>query len=196
MTAWTVPPMWKGRTVVVLASGASLTRAAVASVRHLPRIAVNDTYKLAPDAEIIFALDRSWWQRNAEALAMPGFKVTADAPAAPYPGVLTMRNSGKRGFDPDPAALRTQGNSGGAALHLAVHTGAARILLLGFDMRGAHWHNDRVHAPPTFQRWIRAMDEFAEVVRDRVEVLNCAPSSALHCYRRIELADAMERLAA
>lgn len=197
MEFWTVPPMWTGRTVAVLASGRSLTREVAQSVCHLPRIVVNDTYRRAPDAEIIYASDRTWWERNAEALAMPGLKVTVQGPDKPFPGVLVLRSTGKRGFDPDPSALRNQGNSGGAALHMAVHTGAARILLFGFDMRGAHWHNDRVHAPQTFTRWISAMGELAAALRGRVEVLNCSgPGSALHCFPHARAADVLERLAA
>lgn len=179
-----------------MASGPSMSQAVADAVRHLPRVAVNDTYKLALDAEIIYASDLTWWQRNAAALALPGLKVTVDGVDRSLPGVLALRNTGKRGFDADPGALRTQGNSGGAALHLAVHTGAARILLLGFDMRGPHWHDERVHAPQTFGRWIDAMREFAEAVRDRVEILNCSPWSALRCFPRVNLDDVIERQAA
>src|SRR6185436_8474475 len=111
MTYWTVPPMWKGRTVAVLASGPSMSQSVADSVRHLPRITVNTTYQLARDAEITYACDAVWWAKYPDALEGPGLKVAMEAVPGTHPptpeAVKVLRNSGRTGFDPDPSALRT-----------------------------------------------------------------------------------------
>lgn len=204
---WTVPPMWTGRTVAVLASGPSMSQAVADSVRHLPRIAVNTTFRLAPDAEIIYGCDGRWWREHPEALACPGLKVTIEVlpkhrPNAPAE-VLVLRNTGREGFDPDPTALRTLNNGGGQGAQIAVHAGAARILLLGFDMHGGHWHGPHPEGlanpgPVQMAQWIERLNTIAPILAARgVDVVNCTDGSALRCFRQSTVAaELAERLAA
>jgi hypothetical protein len=109
--------------------------------------------------------------------------------------VLQLLNSGETGFDPDPHCLRTGGNGGYQALHLAVHAGAARVLLFGFDMRGSHWHGDheaplRNPKPHQFANWIERFAAVApELARRGVDVVNCTPDSDLTCFRFASLCD-------
>lgn len=63
--------------------------------------------------------------------------------------------------------------------------GAARILLLGIDMRGKHWHPE--HPEPSrdseYVLYRRAFDKLAPLVKKAgVEVINCSPISALTCF--------------
>ena len=165
---WKVPRMWEGRTVAILASGESMSReVANAVVGRVPTIAINDTYKLAPEADMLYACDAKWWNTNPDALAFGGMKVTLDASLSAR-GVKLLHDSGTSGFDPNPANLRTGHNSGFQALHLAVHAGASRILLLGFDMRGKHWFGDHpAHLqdsdPNVFARFIAEFEKVAPI---------------------------------
>lgn len=201
MTYWTVPPMWAGKTVAVLASGPSMSAEVAAAVRHLPRIAVNTTYRLAPDAEVIYACDAQWWKQNPEALLSPVIKVCVEplrnCRPAVHESINVLRNSGTRGFDPSPNQVRTLNNSGAQALQVAAHAKASTILLCGFDMRGGHWHGD--HEPPLGNASAGKMAQWAESFRDLahglsalgVEVLNCTPGSALDCFPHVRLSDAL-----
>jgi hypothetical protein len=193
MTAryWIVPRMWAGQTVAILASGPSMSQAVADGVRHLPRIAINNTWQLARDADIVYAADRRWWLAHPDAHVGPGLRVSIEPtrgtlPDLPFPA-LVLRNSGAEGFDRDPGCLRTLGNSGGQAIQIAVHAGAARILLFGFDMHGGHWHGP--HARPCgnpsqsfLARCTRAIAHMAQHLPAGVEVINCTPGSALRCF--------------
>ena len=173
-------------------------------VQALPRIAVNDTYKLARDAEAIYAGDASWWWRNPRALECGGMKYCIE----PFPGsrpfvptgVHVLQNTGRQGFDPRPFCLRTHNNGGMQAVQLAIHFGAARILLLGFDMHGGHWHAPHPEGATSakqFEIWISRARRLAEAVSDTVDIVNCTPGSALDCFRFASLDDILrERLAA
>lgn len=206
MSYWTIPPMWAGRTVAVLASGPSMSQAVADRVRHLPRIAINDTYRLAIDAEVIYASDSMWWRMSPQALDCRGIKATVEAVRGIAPNVddrvRVLRNSGREGFDPHPAHVRTLCNSGGTAIQIAVHAKAARILLLGFDMHGGHWHAPHERplgnpGPASFRRWIAHLAGMAKALPAGVEVLNCTPGSALTCFQVASLDDALaEREAA
>ncbi len=199
MSYWTVPPMWTGRTVAVLASGPSMSQAVADAVRHLPRIAVNTTYQLARDAEVVYASDATWWAKHPEAALGPGIKASIElvprhAPKFPY-DVVVLRNTGVQGFDPDPACLRTTGNSGGCAIQIAVHARAARILLLGFDMRGGHWHGPHpkgLSNPSSgfLERSAAAIARMARMITG-VEIINCTPGSALRCFPMMSLDEAL-----
>jgi hypothetical protein len=198
VSAWQVPPLWSGRTVAILASGPSMTQAAADAVRAagVAAIAINSTLRLAPWADMLYAADPEWWGHasNRDALAFPGLRVSCSA----VRGVHQLRNSGVEGFDPDPMALRTGGNSGYQGLHIAIHGGAARVLLLGFDMRGCHWHGPhpagfKVTTSETYARWVTRFPALGKVARARgIEIVNCTPGSALQCFPMADLAEQLE----
>lgn len=160
-----------------------------AVVGRVPTIVINDTYKLAPEADMLYACDAKWWNTHPDALAFRGMKVTLDSSLSAR-GVKLLHDSGQSGFDPDPANLRTGLNSGFQSLQLAVHAGAARVLLLGFDMRGKHWFGDHpAHLqdsdPNVFARFIAEFEKVAPIYAELgVDVVNCTPGSALTCFRR------------
>lgn len=92
------------------------------------------------------------------------------------------------------------GNSGFQAINLAVQFGAARILLVGFDMRvdlGVHWHGRHGAglgdpSEMNVSNWRRILDaaapRFAEL---GVEVINCSPISALTGYPVMNFSEAI-----
>jgi hypothetical protein len=206
MNFWRVPPMWKGQTVAILASGPSMTQATANTVRdaHLPTIVINTTWQLAPWADLLYAADASWWERyKDEVKAFPGIRVSACV-GYKHPDLLFLCNTGKAGFDEDPSCVRTGGNSGYQAIHVALHAHARRILLLGFDMchpqQQAHWHGR--HPEPlrnvgegVFNRWLKHFADLAPVAKSRgTEIINCTPNSALVVWPQVSLEVALHRL--
>lgn len=187
--------MWEGQTVAILASGYSMS-CAVADEVHaagIPAIVINNTYLLAPWAYMLYAADEAWWRKNPEALEFQGLKVSVGE----FRGVLRLNNTGKQGFDADPRNVRTGSNSGYQAVHIAAQAGAARILLCGFNMGGAHWHPDHISPlretpKEIYPRWISYLEELAEILKARgIEVLNCTPDSAIKEIPMADLSDAL-----
>lgn len=149
----------------------------------------------APWADVLYAADSKWWHANkARALAFAGIKVTIRASIDPQ--IHFLEQSHERIFDDRPTHLATGGNSGYQAVHLAVHFGAARIVLLGFDMQATgnrrHWfgnHPKHLNTIQNFAAWVKAFDRLAPVLAGRgVDVVNCTPGSALQCFRTDRLA--------
>lgn len=216
---WRVPRAWEGETAVILAGGPSLREFDTEIFRQLsprPRvIAINDSWRIWPDADVCYFCDAAWFcdQERKNRAAIDGltrfYEMTRwgfwvkggeepGGPRLPH-DVHVLRFTGQRGYDPDPGSLRHGSNSGYQAIHLAAHYGAARILLLGYDMHvqtgRTHWHGE--DRPRDFGNIIRHsflphFPTLVEPLRLRgIEVLNCTPGSALTCWPMAKLEDAL-----
>lgn len=165
---------------VCMASGPSLTPEDVDQVRQWREaggrrvIVTNRTYELAPWADILFAMDRRWWLQYRGEVEASGF-------------------AGQR-YTKNPTILANDfrgdyGNSGAGAIELADARGADRIILLGYDGGGGHWHEpypddmdtiDNVSHkwPGQFERTAKRIT--ADVVNaSRHTVLTAFPSATL-----------------
>ena len=139
------PPVFKGKTVAVLASGPSLTKELADSVKHLPRICARRAVRMAPDADMIIAMDEypneGFWDELGD---FKGVKICGandprtDAIYVPFPAEM---------FQTDKA-VKFIFNNGIAAIRLAVMTGASEILLLGFDpLKRGTFYDDEDQGP-------------------------------------------------
>lgn len=187
---WRVP-QWSGA-VAILASGESMNQGSADAVRHLPRIALNLTANLAPDADVLYGSDSLFWVRYPELMSHAGEKVCVEQRMGMYPnvpqGVKVLRNLGLEGLSKG-GGIYVGDNSGYAAINLAAAAGAKRILLLGMDMQGGHWHGPHQGLgnpqPHQFQRWMRRMNRLAVWLKEAgIDVINCSPVSALECFTR------------
>jgi hypothetical protein len=194
----TVPRLFPDETIAILASGPSLTPEQVAAVRgHARMLAIKDSIRLAPDADVHYGCDAKYWRYYGPKLAFTGPRYALEREAAPWAGVL--RNTGDVGLELQPDGLRTGRNSGYQAINLAVHLGARRIILLGFDMQsaGGRWHwfggqHPYGSSEPPYQTFRERFETLVEPLKVAgVEVINCTPGSALDAFPRMTLADAL-----
>lgn len=191
--AYKVPQLCPGGTVVCLGSGPSLAKADIdyAHEKGATIIAVNDAYLLAPFATALMASDGAWWIHKKPEFA--GLRFSLDPAAARVKDVIVLKNTGTDGIETDPAGLRTGRNSGAAAVNLAVHFGAKRILLLGYDMGATDKKHKRTHffghhkfplrdSSPyqlfreTFKHQVAPLQQLG------IEVVNCSRITALACF--------------
>lgn len=204
---FTVEPIWNGRTVAVIGSGASFSTRqarALAIARNAPGsnlriIAVNDGIFPCFFADWLHAGDQQWWYWHIQHChAFTGTKTTLaeDVPAAWIDGYL--KNTGREGFDPDPSQCRTGGSSAYQAMCIAVHTGAKRIILVGIDLHGPHYfgdHPDGIKSDyastmePQFPKIIPTLEERG------IAVVNASPSTRLKCFPIVDLETELTRTA-
>lgn len=195
---WTVPPHWRGATVVIIGGGQSLTPAQVEHVRiarergECRAIGINNAYQLANWLDILYFCDSKWWEWHKAALVGRGSAiVTLENPLHDYgdPRIKVLKNYGDSGLVDCRDGVMHGANSGYQAAHLAIHLGAARIVLLGMDMHcrnhQPHWfghHPDR--SVPDYERW-KALFATMKAPAEKlgVEIVNCTPGSALTCFR-------------
>jgi hypothetical protein len=169
----------------VLATGASNPPAVMARVRHLPCIAVNNAWADAPWARALMANDAAWWRQHPEARTFAGEKFCGTRVA----GIQWL---------PPRRLCSTHSNSALRALDLAItHYRATRVLLLGVDLTGSHYHPD--HPAPLgnpnevrFALFRTQFDNYARAHLRGIEVLNCSPVSTLACFPKCTLDQALE----
>ncbi|HCZ47952.1 MAG TPA: hypothetical protein DCZ11_02985 [Gammaproteobacteria bacterium] len=162
-------------------------------------ITVNSSWQRAPWADVHYSSDAPWWDyhlaRGMRAASRGEFW-TGDPTYRP-PGMRGVRFSKPlRGISRRPGVIAWGGNSGYCALGLAVQFGAARVLLLGYDMQGdTHWHGDHpdeIRKDFAFAMW---RERFGEAARDLrrmgVAVINCSRETALDCFERASIQEAL-----
>ena len=200
------PKLWTNATVCILASGPSLTAEDVEFVRgKTPVIVVNDAVRLAPWADVLYSSDGPWWKRERGAPGFTGMKLCiekkkgagVDSYGRTWPSVGVLRNAGIAGLSLDPSAICHYKNSGGAAINLAVHLGAIRIVLLGFDMSAGP--NGQRHFYPEGPRGSSPYGDFRRYMATMVHplkaagvtVVNASRRTALTCFPRVALEQAL-----
>lgn len=197
-TPTTIPRLCTTGTVVCLATGPSLTREDAEYCRGKATVvALNDAYTLAPWADVLYSSDARWYPFHNWVPSFAGLKIALDIV---HDGVLTIKHSGSEGIDWEADRVRGARNTGGAAINLAVHLGAKRIILLGYDMDvrpgvprhffGDHPPRlDNTFKPDVFRELIATM---VKPLHDRgIEVINCSRSSRLTCFPQMALRDAL-----
>lgn len=186
-----VPRLWSGETVVCIATGPSLTAEDCEFVRGKARvIAINDAYRLAPWADCLYACDAQWWRWHQGVPSFAGVKWSLNHSAwgkyrAVYPDVRLLRNTGPAGLEHEPTGLRTGRNSGYQAVNLAYHYGAARIVLLGYDMQPSGGKSHFFGEHPNGQR--SPYDQFRRAFQSLVKPLQKAGIQVINCTRRTAL---------
>lgn len=185
---------WKGRTVVCIASGPSLTADDCETVRAagLPTIVTNTTFRMCPWADVLFAFDGKWWKHHlAEVKASFRGARIGWAPGVASYGVPSLH--GERAW------FTHFHNSGASAASLAIVGGAERVILLGYDCQRTggrvHWHGDHpagLGNAASMRNWPTHFKGLSRYAASRgVPVLNASRETALTFFPRMPLEQAL-----
>lgn len=196
-----VSRLWPCSTVVCVATGPSLTAEDIEYCRGRARVvAIKDAVRMAPWADVLYGAggDRgAWWTTYGPALAeFAGLRYTLDPHAARWATVL--KNTGWTGLESHPDGLRTGKNSGYQAINLAVHVGASRIVLLGYDLQ-AEGDRDHFFGAHPYRTKPNAYRDFRDMFETLVEplrqlgivVVNATRRTALACFPQASLEEAL-----
>lgn len=226
---WKVPNIWEGGECWIIGGGPSMPRQFdipenviqdvaegrtplnafspyLSSIHKKHVIGVNVAYKLGNWIDMVFFGDSGFFLTHRYGLAeFGGLKVSCHHTVNAVPHQLDAikyipkDNNKNRGISDKKDRICWNGNSGGAAINLAVHTGAKRIILLGFDMKlvedRKHWHkeyinsgrtrkDDNMHLP--FHRHLIGFPHIANDARRLgVEIFNASPESAIEDFPKV-----------
>lgn len=175
-------------TVICVASGPSLSSedCELVQVINFPIITVNSSWSAIPSCQHIYAADCCWWEEYSAEITSEAARWCGDE--------FTARRFGINWL---PSAIPGSFNSGQRAIELAIHLGAKRILLLGYDCsirNGTHWHgNHALLSNPDKFSVVRWQDEFSRLhaVAGGVEIINCSRFTRLTCFPRQSLETAL-----
>lgn len=188
--------IWKSYTVVCIASGPSLTLEDCEAVRGLKTIVCNTSFRIAPWADVLYAMDAVWWKVYIHEVdkTYPGIKASC-ADLEHWFGVYRLRDCG----------FIKSNNTGAGAISLAAYMGARRIIMLGYDLshdgEKAHHHGD--HPAPlgnarnqSIKGWLPQFEKLrARLNESGIEISNCSRRTALD-WPRSTIEDELERFRA
>lgn len=199
---FTIEPIWKDKTAVIIAGGPSLSLAQirhVAIARHRPAsnirvIAVNDAIFPAWYADWLHAGDATWWYWHIQSVhTNPCIKTTLaeDIPAPWVSGYL--KQTGQSGFDDDRSSCRAGGSSAYQAMCIAAHLGVRKIIAIGLDMKKSddgkkHWFGDHPGAVGRVsvdyaKNMAPHFDALADILASKgISVMNASPGTALAAF--------------
>ena len=204
--------MANGRPWIILASGPSQCAEDIEAVRRFRRdhgavvVAINNQVFSAPWADILYSCDSSWWAHYGDQTKSPdtarvirefaGEKLSIDMASVSHGATVQRKESGD-GLG--RTGIRTGNNSGYQAINLAWHRGARCVILTGYDMQhtGGQSHNHGDHPRPLGNFRLpdmcrRKFDSLAfDLKNEGVRVLNATRETALRCFERLTLADAL-----
>lgn len=181
---------WRRQTVVCIASGESLIQEDVNFVRNRAKvITVNTSFRVAPWADAHYSSDRDFWFSYIEEMraTCKGEFWSGDADLKGTDLYRCPFDKARRGLSTEPGILAWGGNSGYCAVGLAYQFGAARVVLLGYDMQGStHWHGEHpahIRKPFNFPFWLQEFEKLArDAKRVGLEIVNCSRATALDCF--------------
>jgi len=201
-----IPPLYKGRTVYILASGPSLHQLDGKDwLRGRACVAVNSSMFVGNYIDVLFFGDAKWYWWNKSAVDMfPGYKFSMNLERkgrqesiAGQSGITILSQDRKKaGLETKPDKLCFNGSSGACALNLAYHLGAARMVLLGFDMQQVGNDRNYIHHPIRgslkYAGMIKRMKVLSQDLQAAgIPVFNATENSALPWFPRIPLKEAL-----
>lgn len=223
---WRIPRIWEGGDVWIIGGGPSMPRQFdvpetiiqkvcngtlppsayspyMKGIHKKHIIGVNMAYKIGTWIDMIIFGDSGFYlKERTELCKFPGIKVSChpDSRNESWIKYVGRDSSHIRGISTQSNAISWNSNTGAAAISLAVHTGAKRIILLGFDMNidgqnMQHWHNlygkgpvddDRRRQRLPFGRHMLGFPTIEEDARRLgVEIINASPDSAIKCFPKM-----------
>lgn len=198
------------KVIGVIASGPSLMREDCETLRRIcdEVIAINDSYKLCPDAEHLYACDFRWWKHHIADVArdFDGHLWTANygpgigsnwcekdkRPEAWGIECLEVDVDGT-GICTKPGKINGGRNSGFQAINLAYHLGATETILIGYDWGHtngkAHFFGDHPKelnrgCGNQFEAWGAYMERIDQT---RHRILNASRVTNLHAFPWVSL---------
>lgn len=164
-------------------------------------IAINDTYRAAPWADVLYACDGPWWDRAHGARDFAGQRWTQDRSAAERWGLNWVEGRYRPGLSDTPKMIHYGGNSGYQAINLAYHfAGGPLAILIAYDMQkapdGRRHHHDTEPAKsfPDFRAWVANFATMRpDLDRLGLDVVNCSRVTAIpeSTFRRADLGAAL-----
>jgi len=200
---WELPPPapkppWKGQTVFIVGGGPSAKSIDFDLIRDKGVVvAVNDAAMALGWADALFTADMTYvGRRGAFINSFRGDKILAAPDTYIRPNGLVGVEWVSRTQELSMAPMKTiTGNSGLSAMVLAIARGAARVVLIGFDMNdgdGSHWFPeyewDTRLSCEHYPIWVAHMEAISGWAKATgCDIVNVNPGSAIRCFRFAKL---------
>jgi len=191
-------PIFNNKTVYIIGGGPSIQDTDLAPLYNKPCIGVNCAFNLGTWIDIIFFGDcrtYNWQEDKFE--QWPNRLITKCASLKDHPKIEYIPECEKHSICLNHKAIAWPcgkgANSGAAAINLAIHLGAKKIVLVGFDMKkqgDKHNFHDlyKKHHTPKDDVYNKFQKHFLNIAKEtNIEIINANPNSALKAFPKDNL---------
>jgi len=196
MPRWIPEKKWNGQDVFIIGGGNSLERFDWKLLKNENTIGCNDAFRHGREiCKICIFGDVNWFRTFERELALYKGVVFTNSQSlqkTKLPWLWTMLRKGTGLYED---ALGWNGNTGAAAINLALLLGAKRIFLLGFDMHlskkaMSNWHQNRLDKPNKniYSKFLGGFKKLSVDLKKKfpsVEVINITDDSSLNLFPKI-----------
>jgi len=195
---WPLKPEWIGQDAFVIGGGPSVHSFPIHLLEDKKVIGCNDAYLFGPSiVDVLIFGDKKWYEHHKPSPEFQAFSnpiLTNDPHLEGINGKVLWCPRRDAGFHPD--AIGWNGNTGSAAINIALILGAHRIFLIGFDMKldekgNSNYHPNLLDTPTDeahYARYMAGIASTASMIRATwpgVRVYNLNPYSEMTTFPRI-----------
>jgi len=201
---WSIPRLWDGQDVFIVAGGPSVMDLNYDLLVDKNVLGVNSAVYFR-FVDVLFFGDAKWYWWNRKMIQkFDGLKITVnklvegrDPSVHEEPDINVVRCPSTRGLHTEPDKVCWNKSSGGCAINVAIHLGAKRIILLGYDMKRTYdrknWNphqSEKTNQNP-YEHQGATLPHMWNAIQNKtdVQVLNATEGSAIDCFPKVKLED-------
>lgn len=186
----------KDSTVFIIGGGASLRGFDYSKLDGKKVIGINQAGVYVRNLTAMYWADEDWAAKNYDTLLAHPCKLrfcgrmsVSDSAmrgeVQALGGATPLLITGSRGLDSDINRVRGN-NSGSQVINLCINAGAKKIVLLGFDMKPNHWHNDypMAYNQSIYDEFLASINSIAEA-KPKAEIINCSMDSSITVFKKV-----------
>jgi hypothetical protein len=205
-----LPRWYEDETVFVIGGGPSINHTDLSSIKKRPVVGCNDAFKLGTWVDWCVFADKRWfhwnenelerWPNRERLICLVPQLLEERNVKWPWLKIL-RRDEARFGLSVEQDTICWNRGCGGAAINAAYLLGAARIVLLGFDMRmvdGKHnWHDNHQKAERdkiyqnSMMPFLKPMSDAMKVTG--IQIANATPGSALNLFTTVPLEELLKK---
>lgn len=195
---------YKNKTFILCATGPSLTKEVVETIRPYKDkfviFGINDSYKIIDFLDEHYACDNKWWVTWG-----PDFRQkcpdlsswTQDKKSSKQFNLNWTAGKHEKAFSLDSNLIHYGSNSGYQALNIAFLMGGKKFILVGYNMQKVgnkkHFFGDHpkpLNSNSPYASFAKNFDTIQPEIKQLV--INCTPNSALTCFEKADLLETLE----
>ena len=194
-----IPKLFNGQSVFIVGGGSSLSSFNFSLLKGYNIIAINTAIKYIPFAQVLYFSDKSFYEKFYEIInSYSGYKFSISK--IENDAVIKLNSTGKSGLDTNYNCIRNGNNSGYAAINLAYHMGARKIILLGYDggylNKKTHFHSDYKNECYSCIDYQKVYNDFfipyfnllpSILKKLNIEIYNASINSKIEYFKKIKL---------
>jgi hypothetical protein len=192
---WRAEQEWKNQQCFIIGGGASICSQDMGLLKGQKIIVINTSYEAVPWADFLVFSDSRWWDHNYKKLKEFKGKVICTSSAVSGP-LYKMHRKSPPGLASDIGTLAVKFTTLSAAINLAVHLGAIRLILLGIDGKSVSGKTHH-HSPHPWKQMAGCWDQqridlvkITEELRElNIECVNASPDSAWDLWPKVRYED-------